>query len=144
MSKIILLSGGFDPLHVGHIAMIHHAARYDARVYIALNSDAWLIAKKGYRFMPWKERAMIVESIRGVDAVIGFDDSDGTAITAIRSLRPTYFANGGDRTQENVPEQDICKELGVEMVWGIGGSTKPQSSSWLVNEAIEQMRQLND
>lgn len=135
----IMVSGGFDPLHVGHVRMIVSAAR-KGRVIVVLNSDDWLMRKKGYVFMPWEERAEILRAISGVSRVVAVDDSDGTVIEAIRRERPTFFANGGDRTKKNVPEQDICNELGVQMIWGMGGETKPQSSSWLVNKAMEQLR----
>lgn len=143
--KRILVSGGFDPLHIGHVELIENAAEY-GKVIVVINTDEWLIRKKGYAFMPYKERAKILEAMRvveevwGMRAFIGSDD-DGTVIAAIKALKPDYFANGGDRTKKNVPEQEICDKRGVEMLWGVGGETKPQSSSWLVNKAMEQLRE---
>lgn len=147
--KTVMISGGFDPLHVGHVQLIQAAARHGLpfhtsefnQVIVALNSDDWLRCKKGYVFMPWTERANIMISLKHVRVVTPIDDSDGTAIDAIRRNHPDYFANGGDRTKKNVPEQPICNELGVEMLWGMGGEDKPQSSSWLVNKAMEQLRE---
>jgi D-beta-D-heptose 7-phosphate kinase/D-beta-D-heptose 1-phosphate adenosyltransferase len=139
VEKKVLVSGGFDPLHIGHVRMMQEAAKY-GKVIVALNSDDWLCRKKGYAFMPLEERRNLVEALGCVWLAVAFDDSDDTAIDAIRRQRPDYFANGGDRTTENVPEQAICDELGVKMLWGIGGTDKPQSSSWLVNNAMEQLR----
>ncbi len=130
----VMVSGGFDPIHIGHVRMIQDAAREFGNVIVAVNSDDWLLRKKGYVFMPWEERAEIVRAITGVTKVVAFDDSDNTACDAIRKHRPTYFANGGDRTTDNTPEQDVCQELDIEMVWGVGGG-KIQSSSDLVNDS---------
>ncbi len=128
--EFVAVSGGFDPVHWGHVKMIADASRY-APVMIILNSDSWLMRKKGYVFMPWKERAYILGNIKGVSVVSAVDDSDGTVCAALKNLRPTYFANGGDRKQENTPEMEVCKELGIQMLWNIGGE-KIQSSSDLV------------
>jgi len=126
----VLVSGGFDPAHIGHIRMILEAATY-GNVIVVANSDAWLMRKKGYIFMPWGERAEILTAVRGVVRVEKVDDTDGTVCEAIRRLKPTYFANGGDRKIDNTPEMDVCKELGVKLLWNIGGG-KIQSSSDLV------------
>ena len=139
MQRHIMVSGGFDPVHVGHVRLIQEAAQW-GNVIVAINSDAWLMRKKGYVFMPWKERAEIIGNIKGVTLVTSVDDSDGTVCEAIRRLRPAAFANGGDRKKNNTPEMDVCDELGIHMLWGIGGTDKPQSSSWLVNKAIEQLK----
>ena len=136
MKKIILVSGGFDPPHIGHVRMFKEAAKW-GDVVVAINSDDWLMRKKGYVFMPWKERAEIIREFASVAVVTRFDDSDNTACDAIRKFQPDAFANGGDRKKENTPEMDLCDELGVQMLWGIGGKDKPQSSSWLVNKLRE-------
>ena len=133
----VMVSGGFDPIHIGHVRMIQEAAREFGDVIVAINSDDWLLRKKGYVFMPWEERAEIARAIQGVTKVVAFDDSDNTACNAIRTYKPTFFANGGDRTTENTPEQQVCEELGVQMVWGVGGG-KIQSSSDLVSDSSEQ------
>lgn len=138
-NKTVMVSGGFDPVHVGHIRMIREAAEW-GDVIVVINSDAWLKRKKGYIFMPWEQRAEIMGNIKGVKVVTNVDDSDGTVCNALRHHKPNAFANGGDRKKENTPEMEVCDELGIQMLWGIGGSDKPQSSSWLVNKAMEQMK----
>ena len=136
--KKIMVSGGFDPVHIGHIRMIKDASRWGA-VIVAINSDDWLMRKKGYIFMPWKQRAEIIGNIKGVTFVTNVDDSDGTVCNAIKRHKPDAFANGGDRKKTNTPEMELCNELEIQMLWSVGGSTKPQSSSWLVNKAMEQL-----
>jgi cytidyltransferase-like protein len=126
----VIVSGGFDPAHIGHIRMILEAAQH-GDVIVVVNSDDWLMRKKGYIFMPWEERAEILGAIRGVTRVECVEDADGTVCEAIKRLKPTYFANGGDRKTNNTPEMDVCKELGVQLLWNIGGG-KIQSSSDLV------------
>lgn len=130
--KFIAVSGGFDPIHVGHVRMILEAAEV-GKVIVILNSDAWLMRKKGYVFMPWEERAEIIKSIRGVHSVVEVNDDDGTVCKALEEWRPHYFANGGDRKEDNTPENDVCERLGIEQLFNVGGG-KIQSSSWLVNK----------
>lgn len=136
MKKMIMVSGGFDPPHIGHVRMFKEAAKW-GDVVVAINSDEWLMRKKGYVFMPWDQRAEIIREFASVSVVIDFDDSDNTACDAIRKFKPDAFANGGDRKKENTPEMDLCDELGTQMLWGIGGKDKPQSSSWLVEKFME-------
>ena len=100
---IIAVSGGFDPVHIGHVRMIQDAARY-GDVMVIINSDAWLERKKGYVFMPWEERAEIMGNIKGVVLVTQVDDSDGTVCEALRRHRPDAFANGGDNP---VPSREV-------------------------------------
>jgi cytidyltransferase-like protein len=139
--KKIMVSGGFDPVHVGHIRMIEEASKYGP-VVVVINSDAWLMRKKGYVFMPWKERAEIMGNIKGVSLVSYVKDDDGTVCEAISRIKPVAFANGGDRKEHNTPEMELCDYLDVQMLWGIGGKDKPQSSSWLVNKAMEQLNEI--
>ena len=134
--KFIAVSGGFDPIHVGHVRMIKDAAKYGHVVVIA-NSDEWLRRKKGYVFMSWRERAEILDSIKGVVAVYQGLDDDGTVCQNLKSIRPDYFANGGDRKFNNTPEMAVCEELGIEMLWEVGGG-KIQSSSDLVKKRREK------
>tara|TARA_B100001250_G_scaffold407402_1_gene428097 strand:+ start:4748 stop:5236 length:489 start_codon:yes stop_codon:yes gene_type:complete len=129
----IMVSGGFDPVHVGHIRMIRAAAEYGDVIIIA-NSDAWLHRKKGFHFMDFQSRHEILDSIKGVILVDSVDDSDGTVCGALRRHKPTYFANGGDRGKNNTPEAQLCRELGIELLWGIGGEEKVESSSDLVEK----------
>tara|TARA_B100000989_G_scaffold17167_1_gene11325 strand:+ start:5147 stop:5635 length:489 start_codon:yes stop_codon:yes gene_type:complete len=128
----VMVSGGFDPVHVGHIRMILEASKYGDVIVIA-NTDQWLHRKKGFVFMEWARRAEILNSIKGVVLVDSVDDSDGTVCEAIRRLKPNYFANGGDRGKSNTPEQNVCEEMGIELLWGIGGDYKADASSDLVN-----------
>ena len=129
----VMVSGGFDPVHVGHIRMIREAAKYGDVIVIA-NSDDWLHRKKGFNFMDFKSRYEILDSIKGVLLVDSVDDSDGTVCDALRRHKPTYFANGGDRGKNNTPEQTVCEQLGIELLWGIGGEEKVESSSDLVKK----------
>lgn len=134
-NKIIAVSGGFDPIHVGHVRMINAAAEY-GDVVVIVNSDEWLMRKKGYVFMPLNERKEILLSFKGVTYVAKASDGDDTVCETLVDLRDfmglDYFANGGDRKLDNTPEMNICSQYGIEMLWNIGGG-KIQSSSWLVN-----------
>jgi cytidyltransferase-like protein len=132
--KTIAISGGFDPIHIGHVKMIEEASRHGG-VLVILNSDEWLQRKKGYVFMSWKERSYIIGNIKGVVAVTNVDDSDDTVCHALKKHRPDAFANGGDRKVENTPEMKLCKDLGIELMWNVGGE-KIQSSSQLVENKI--------
>ena len=128
----IAVSGGFDPIHKGHVQMIREAAEY-GNVIVFLNSDEWLVRKKGFNFMSFEERAYIVGSIKGVAIVSNVDDSEGTVCSALRRFKPDYFANGGDRVAKNTPEMNTCEEIGITMLWNVGGG-KIQSSSDLVRK----------
>ena len=132
--KIVAVSGGFDPLHIGHVRMIQEAAELGDVIVIA-NSDEWLLRKKGYVFMNYEERREILSAIKGVCDVFEAKDSDDTVCASLLTLRPDIFANGGDRKEGNVPEYQLCEDMGIEMKFGVGGSDKPQSSSWLVDKA---------
>lgn len=136
-STVVLCTGGFDPVHSGHIQYFKNAAAHGDQLVIGLNSDAWLQRKKGREFMPWHERAAIIRELKGVVAVIDFDDSDGTACDAIRRVRAMFpnsrilFANGGDRTRDNIPEMSV-DDPRVEFLFGVGGQDKANSSSWIL------------
>lgn len=131
--RIVLVSGGFDPLHKGHVRLIEGAAQAGT-VVVALNSDAWLMKKKGYVFMPWAERREILMALRNVSEVVAVNDQDGSVAAAIREVKPKLFANGGDRTEPNIYELAACKSVGARMLINIGGG-KVQSSSALVRQA---------
>ena len=142
--SIIVMSGGFDPVHKGHLRMFRQASWLGHQVIIGLNSDDWLTRKKGKPFMEFEERREILEAFRYINQVIPFKDSDDSACDLIEKVDDMYdtdyniyFANGGDRGKDNVPEVDVCKELGIEMLWGVGGD-KIQSSSWLTNNSEEK------
>lgn len=140
---MFLLPEDFDPVHSGHIEYINAARKLGDILFVGLNSDDWLSRKKGKSFMSWHERHIILSNLRSVDDVFAFDDSDGTAIDAIRRVReenPDHtiiFANGGDRTKENIPEMSIDDE-DVEFVFGVGGTDKINSSSWILQKWNEK------
>jgi D-beta-D-heptose 7-phosphate kinase/D-beta-D-heptose 1-phosphate adenosyltransferase len=113
--------------------MIQEAAQH-GEVIVIVNSDEWLMRKKGYIFMPFEERCEILRGFRGVKETAAVDDTDNTVCEALRRLKPTYFANGGDRKNNNTPEMDVCEEEGIQLLWNVGGG-KIQSSSTLVNES---------
>ena len=142
-NKTVMVSGGFDPVHVGHIRMIREAAKYGDVIVVA-NSDDWLFRKKGFIFMEFEKRSEILNSIKGVIVVDSVDDSDGTVCEAIRRHQPTYFANGGDRGRSNTPEQSVCETIGVELLWGIGGDYKADASSRLVEKARKSTKKLEE
>jgi D-beta-D-heptose 7-phosphate kinase/D-beta-D-heptose 1-phosphate adenosyltransferase len=130
---MICVSGGFDPLHVGHLRMFEEAALLDP-LCVILNSDDWLVRKKGYRFQSWESRAEIIRALRCVEVVESVDDADGTVCEALNRLRPEMFANGGDRRQDNTPESELCRASGIRLIWGVGGE-KAASSSEIVSGA---------
>tara|TARA_R100000008_G_scaffold20662_1_gene10849 strand:- start:603 stop:1085 length:483 start_codon:yes stop_codon:yes gene_type:complete len=132
--KTIVISGGMDPVHVGHVKMIKAAAEL-GRVIVVLNSDEWLVRKKGFAFMSFEERKYLLENIKGVSEVSDVDDSDGTVCEALQRLKPDMFGNGGDRTSDNTPEKEVCLDIGIRMVWNLGGE-KIQSSSDLVRDFV--------
>ena len=139
MNSIVLISGGFDPLHSGHIAMIEEAGKY-GKIVVLLNSDKWLINKKGKFFLPFKERSTIMLAIKNVVDVIEFNDSDKTCIDGIRKAVKKYsnikikIANGGDRNIETIPisEKEFCKKNRIESLWKVGGDFKKNSSSLIL------------
>ena len=129
----VVVSGGFDPVHIGHVRLILAAGEYGDVIVVA-NSDSWLFRKKGFVFMSWDQRKEILEALKGVVRVEWVDDRDETVCEALRRIKPTYFANGGDRKSNNVPEVQVCEDLGIEMLWNVGGS-KAASSTELVNKS---------
>ena len=137
--NIIVLSGGFDPVHKGHIRMFK-SAKTLGDVIVGLNSDEWLIRKKNKFFMPFSERKEILESIKYINSVVPFDDTDDTACNLIASIYKKFgtdyrvcFGNGGDRTNDTTPEVTYCMRNNIEMVWGLGGGKVQSSSDLLTN-----------
>lgn len=128
---IVAISGGFDPIHNGHVRLIREANKH-GKVLVILNSDEWLKRKKGYVFMSWDQRAEILLAVKGVYAVVTADDEDGTICKTLAEVKPEFFANGGDRTSENTPELKTCLDCGIKPIFGIGGK-KVASSSEIVN-----------
>lgn len=135
--KTVAISGGFDPIHVGHLRYIQAAAKLGYLIVI-LNDDDFLLKKKGYKCFCAGERAELLMGIKGVQNVYVHHSDDGTVIEALRIIKPDIFAKGGDRGPGNVPEEAICEELGIEIVYGVGGSDKPNSSSWVIENIIKQ------
>lgn len=136
--KIVIATGGFDPVHSGHIAYLKAARALGDWLLVGLNSDEWLQRKKGRAFMPFVERETILMNIKSVDAVYGIDDRDGSACQLLEWVKTQFpyateiiFANGGDRTRDNIPEMSV---EGVTFVFGVGGEDKANSSSWILEE----------
>lgn len=138
--KWVSVSGGFDPLHIGHVRMLQEARKLGDKLVVILNNDNWLRNKKGFVFMPEKERAEMIGSFPFVDRVVlsGHkpDDPDRSVARMLRKLKPDVFANGGDRFADNIPEMQVCKELKIKAVFNVGQGGKVQSSSWMVRDAI--------
>jgi len=140
--KVVIVTGGFDPIHSGHIAYFNAAKALGDKLIVGLNSDAWLTRKKGRPFMSWYERCKIVMNLKMVDHVIEFNDDDDTARLAIdvtRNLFPDaelIFANGGDRGTGNTAEQDVT-DRNLRFEFGVGGSHKMNSSSWIIDNYFE-------
>lgn len=141
--RTVAVSGGFDPIHIGHIEMMQEAKALGDKLVVIVNNDNWLKAKKGFVFMPEKERADIIKAIRYVDEVVltkhETNPSDMSVCQALEEIRPDIFANGGDRKPDGdpVPEVELCNKLGIKLVYNIGKSGKIQSSSELVKKAKE-------
>ena len=133
---VVAVSGGFDPIHIGHVRMFKEAKALGDRLIVILNNDHWLKKKKGYAFMPQKERKEIIENIKWVDGVVltthKANPKDMSVANDLKRIQPDIFANGGDRKQGNVPELPICEQYGIKMVYNIGHGGKIQSSSWLL------------
>lgn len=138
MDKVVVITGGFDPIHRGHIEYIKAAKELGNILIVGVNSDEWLVRKKGRSFMPFEDRVAIIGELQQVDYAIPFDDRDGTAKDAIAWARKVFpertivFANGGDRTSDNIPEMDFTDD-NIEFAFGVGGG-KTNSSSHLLQE----------
>lgn len=138
-SKIIVaVSGGYDPIHIGHVRLFQEAKKLGTELVVILNNDNWLRRKKGYFFMNQKERKEVIEHIKGVDRVVitshPQNPTDMSVCAALMKVRPNIFANGGDRFADNIPEVAICNKLECKMKFNVGRGGKVQSSSWLLNK----------
>lgn len=137
MKTIVVVSGGFDPVHSGHIKLLKEARLLGDMLIVGINSDEWLARKKGQAFMPWNERLCIMNNLAMVDEVYTFDDEDGSATHLLEQVQAHYpdariiFANGGDRTKDNIPEMAVPN---VQFAFGVGGENKANSSSWILQE----------
>jgi len=138
---IVAVSGGFDPLHIGHVSMFEEAKKLGDELVVIINNDNWLRAKKGHAFMQQEERKAIIEALRCVDRVVitrhTENPEDMSVVEALREVGPDIFANGGDRKKGNTPEGEVAKELNIKMVFNVGGG-KAQSSSWLLGEFLNK------
>lgn len=141
----VAVSGGFDPIHIGHVRMFKDAKKHGDKLVVIVNNDNWLINKKGFAFMPEVERKELIESLPFVDKVLLTDhkrgESDTSVIRALRALKPHVFANGGDRKKlSDIPEAAVCQDLGIDMVFNIGAGGKIQSSSWMIQNASRPVK----
>ena len=141
--RVVIVSGGFDPIHSGHINHFLEAKKLGDILIVGLNSDEWLTRKKGKPFMPIEERLAVVKSMRPVDSAVAFNDDDNSSISLIKQALILFddvlFANGGDRTQDNIPEIDAFdKDPRVQFAFGVGGTHKQNSSSWILKEWTSQ------
>lgn len=141
---VVAVSGGFDPVHIGHVRMFQEAKLLGDRVVVIVNNDHWLRKKKGYVFMSQEERAEIIRAFGCVDEVMltmhAEDPTDMSVCAELRALKPDVFANGGDRKDDNTPEVAVCAEIGCQLAWNVGRGGKVQSSSWLVKGAAEKQQ----
>jgi len=139
MKTIVLVTGGFDPIHSGHIAYFNAAKALGDFLVVGINSDEWLTRKKGKPFLTWDERESVISNLRMVDLVLHFDDTDNSAKDAIIKVRKLFttkhiiFANGGDRTKDNIPEMSI-KDDNLTFKFAVGGDYKKNSSSWILEK----------
>ena len=137
---VVAVSGGFDPVHVGHVRLFEAAKKLGHELVVILNNDNWLRKKKRHVFMPENERKEVIEAFRCVDRVIltghSSDTHDMSVAEGLQKLKPDIFANGGDRFADNVPEVAVCKKIGCKMVFRVGRGGKVQSSSWLLGNFV--------
>lgn len=131
---VVAVSGGFDPVHIGHLRMFQEAKRLGDELLVIVNDDNFLTRKKGRPFMTLEDRMEIIAGFACVDQVVAAVDEDDTVCASLEHYRPHIFANGGDRTSANVPEKEVCERCNIEMVWGIGGG-KIRSSSELIKNS---------
>ena len=148
--KVVVVSGGFDPVHVGHIRLFKEGKELGDKLIVILNNDEFLMRKKGYVFMPFEQRKEILESIRYIDEVFDSSDQDDSVCESLKAIRNAHinnkivFANGGDRgSSESILESEACEKLNIELAFGVGGTNKPQSSSWLT-DSIRRRRLASD
>ena len=141
---VVAVSGGMDPIHIGHIRLIQEARKFGDKLVVILNNDNWLKKKKGHIFMHQNERKEIIEAIKGVDKVVltGHEPNpeDMSVSRELMKIKPDIFANGGDKTPTNILEAPVCKKIGCEMVFSVGQGGKIQSSSWLLAKYLKSIK----
>lgn len=134
--RVVVVSGGWDPVHIGHVRLFKEARKLGDELVVILNNDNWLRKKKGSVFMPQDERREIIEALSAVDRVVlsqhPLNPKDMSVVEDLKRIRPDIFANGGDRVKKNIPEVAVCREIGCKMVFNVGQGGKVQSSSWLL------------
>lgn len=138
---VVAVSGGYDPLHRGHIQLFEEAKKLGDELVVILNNDNWLKKKKGFVFMSQNERKDIINSLKWVDKVVltghSSNSKDMSVNAELKKIKPDIFANGGDRTRKNIPEVAVCNEINCKMVFNVGKDGKIQSSSWLLNNFLK-------
>ncbi|MHB8871161.1 MAG: adenylyltransferase/cytidyltransferase family protein [Candidatus Doudnabacteria bacterium] len=139
---VVAVSGGFDPIHPGHVRMFRQAKKLGDKLVVILNNDNWIRLKKGFGFMNEKDRAEVIKAFRDVDDVViskhTKNTKDMSVCAELRKVKPDIFANGGDRKLDNIPEVAVCKEIGCNMVFNVGPGGKIQSSSWLLGDYVKK------
>jgi len=139
--KTVAVSGGFDPIHIGHVRLINSAKELGDKLIVIINNDNWLKQKKKYAFMKQEDRVEIIKNLKAVDEVILTSHEENTTDMSVckelEKIKPDIFANGGDRKEDNIPEYDLCNRLGIEMVFNVGGE-KLRSSSDLVKDSASK------
>ena len=140
---VVAVSGGLDPIHIGHIRMFREAKKFGNTLVVILNNDNWLRKKKGVVFMPARERKELLEALKDVNEVVVTkhpkNPKDMSVCAELRKIKPHIFANGGDRTRGNIPEVVVCKEIGCKMIFNVGRCGKVQSSSWLLADYLKKL-----
>jgi len=134
---VVAVSGGFDPIHIGHIRLFEAAKKLGDKLVVILNNDNWLRKKKGFVFIPQQERKELLKALKAVDEVMltvhPKNPKDMSISKELKKLQPDIFANGGDRTRKNIPEVAVCKKISCKMIFNVGRGGKIQSSSWLLS-----------
>ncbi len=129
--KVVMVSGGFDPVHVGHLKMFEEAKSLGDWLVVVLNCDDWLVRKKGRAFMNQADRARLILALKPVDEVYVLQSDRADVCEALELFKPSIFANGGDRKADNIPEYETCEKLGIKMVFDVGGGKYDSSSALL-------------